>query len=182
MSSQKKKKFSSSAEVVDKHLILSLPNASEPIVWRMELETIGTASFEISKDKAKKSYKLMLKPKKGSAEVIAPFTEEDDAITALMQASEAMQRPATNTASTQNINTPVMNPVPNATQQQSTQFSKKWMYLLLGFIAAIGLYVFMTKQTPKTNNFDTSTKNSLSSESDSKTGVPMSADDFLNNL
>jgi hypothetical protein len=56
------------------------------------------------------------------------------------------------------------------------------MYLLLGFIAAIGLYVFMTKQTPKTNNFDTSTKNSLSSESDSKTGVPMSADDFLNNL
>jgi len=64
MSLLMKKQLKSSAEVVDKHLILSLPNAVEPIVWRMALDKIGTASFEIKHVKASDSYKLILKPKR----------------------------------------------------------------------------------------------------------------------
>jgi len=51
----KQKQLSSSAEVVEKHLILSLPNAIDPVVWRMALTKIGTASFEVKPVKGKEN-------------------------------------------------------------------------------------------------------------------------------
>lgn len=39
--------YSSSAKVVNDTLVLSLPDAKSPIVWRMELTEIKAAAFEL---------------------------------------------------------------------------------------------------------------------------------------
>ena len=176
------KKIKSSAEVVDKHLILSLPNAIEPIVWRMDLSKMGTASFEIKKIKSSDAHKLVLKPKKGTAESIAQFEDKETALNALLQASEAMQRPEHSEQFAAPIN--------NANNKQTTltqpknKSSNKWLYLFLGFLAVIALYIYMTMQIPKkitrpTNNSETTIP---SSNDKAPVGVPLSADDFLNGL
>lgn len=177
-----KKEIVSSAEVVDKHLILSLPNAVEPIVWRMQLDKIGTASFEIKKAKKDGIYNLVLKAKKGTAETIAPFSDKEQALNALIHASEALQKPevTNNNIVSNNDNN---NPAPKH-GNNSKKGSNKWLYLFLGFLAVIGLYIFMTKQLPnKINDFGGSPQSLSSSPNpQSQTGVPLSADDFLNGL
>ena len=183
MSLLKKKQLISSAEVVDNHLILSLPNASEPVVWRMALDKIGTASFEIKPVKGEDAYKLLLTPKKGTAETIAPFASKEEALAALMQASDAMQRPAqqsTQAEAVQNISMAHMGA--SGIAGAGNKASRKWLYLLLAFLAVVGLYALMLKQMPnKVDNFG----NALSSPSSggaNQIGVPQSADDFLNGL
>lgn len=185
MSLKGNKKIKSSAEVVDKHLILSLPNAIEPIVWRMELSKMGTASFEIKKIKSSDVHKLVLKPKKGVAEPIAQFEDKETALNALLQASDAMQRPGHNEPS---IVAPSNN-VPNSNVQSTPTQSKnktsnKWLYLFLGFVAVIALYIYMTMQIPKkiTDQTNSSETTIPSSSNKVPVGVPLSADDFLNGL
>jgi hypothetical protein len=177
MSLLKKKQITSSAEVVDNHLILSLPNAMEPVVWRMALDKIGTASFEIKPTKNKDAYQLVLTPKKGTMETIAPFEDKENAMTALMQASNAMQRPSKAKDNSQQQ----IHVTSAGLSAQQNQPSRKWIYLLLGFITVIGLYILMVKQVPKTINSAGNQSTSISSGT-SQTGVPQSADDFLNGL
>lgn len=173
------KKLASSAEVIDKHLILSLPNAIEPVVWRMALDKIGTASFEVKPVKSSDTYKLTLKPKKGTAEIIAPFADKDQAMKALLDASSAMQRPEQKTTTAQDNNAPCPTPA-----QAKKQGSNKWLFLFLGFLAVIGLYAYMLKQAPNTikdfGNNQATTPSSLQEQDG--VGVPLSADDFLNGL
>lgn len=178
-----KKQMISSAEVVDKHLILSLPNAIEPIIWRMSLDKIGTASFEIKPTKNNDAYRLVLKPQKGAAEVIAPFSTKEKALEALLNASDALQSPAVNN----NSNTKKMKQ--NAPVNQSGELNnnnKKWLYLFIAAIVVIGLYYFMMAQIPKTvDNFGGNAVTGSptnSAPSNSEAGVPLSADDFLNNM
>lgn len=173
-----KNKITSSADVIEKHLILSLPNATEPVVWRMALDKIGTASFEIKKPtKTIKEYRLTLKPKKGAAENIAAFETEDAAFNALLQASAALQKKET--AGQSQTNT--------IEKEQNTQKNKsgsKWFYLFLGFIAVIALYAYMTSLIPQTQNLlnESAQTNSTSASggTNNQAGVPLSADDFLN--
>jgi len=44
------------ATVADDHLVLSFPNAVEPIVWRKSLDKIGSATFEVKQETKKKNY------------------------------------------------------------------------------------------------------------------------------
>jgi len=183
----KQKQLSSSAEVVEKHLILSLPNAIDPVVWRMALTKIGTASFEVKPIKGKENYKLVLKPKKGAAELIAPFETKDEALEALVHASNALQKTEGEVATSvahacENVNT--------QTQQQSpTQKSNsaKWLYLLAGFFTVIGLYLYLASQIPnRVADFGSDVVSNQTEQKNtsggSKTGVPLSADDFLSGL
>ncbi len=177
-----KKDLTSSAEVVDKHLILSLPNAIEPIVWRMELDKIGTASFEIKQTKNDNAYNLILKAKKGTAETIAPFNDKEQALDALIHASKALQRPE---GINKNSNDSPVNNNTTHDSNSNTKRSNKWLFLFIGFLVVIALYIYMTNQLPnKINNLGSNTSQSLSSDNDplSQTGVPLSADDFLNGL
>ena len=84
----------STAEVVDGHLVLSLLNAQDPKIWRMDLDKIGTASFEIKKDSEGNNAKLILKPKKGTAEIIASYGSQEQAMSALSAASQALHHTA----------------------------------------------------------------------------------------
>ena len=56
--------YSSSAKVVDGALILSLPDAVSPVVWRMELDDVKAASLGIE-PKDNNVYVLTMKEGKG---------------------------------------------------------------------------------------------------------------------
>ena len=180
----KQKQLSSSAEVVEKHLILSLPNAIDPVVWRMALTKIGTASFEVKPIKGKENYKLVLKPKKGAAELIAPFETKGEALEALVHASNALQRPEGEVAASVNVSQNANVQTQSPTQKSG---SAKWLYLLAGFFAVIGLYLYLASQVPsRVADFGSETASNQTDTQNSgggaKTGVPLSADDFLSGL
>lgn len=81
--------YTSSAKVVDGALILSLPDAVSPVVWRMELEDVKAAALEIeAKDNV---YILIMKEGKADKKEIAPYDSKTKAVKALMAASRALE-------------------------------------------------------------------------------------------
>lgn len=181
MKSKKKEPLTSSSEVVENHLVLSLTNAIDPIVWRIAFDKVGTASFEIKEIKTSGHHKLVLKPHKETAETIAVFEEREDALTALIQASDAMQKPA----KTCTVTTAKPQEANNIIAADSSKKSKKWLWLFLGLITLIALYGYLVNLMPnRTANFGSAqtTASSSAKSNNAQSGVPMSADDFLNNM
>lgn len=181
----------SNAEVVDNHLVLSLPDAIEPVVWRMALEKIDTASFEVKPQKDNDQAKLVLKPKKGAAEVIANFETKTAAVDALMIASKALQRGSSQAAS-QKEQIVVKASTESDSSHETVTISnsnnkekQKWALAILGAFLVLGLYYYLTTLIPNTaQSFDNANNNSLNSTLNptEATGVPVSADDFLSGL
>ncbi len=183
---------SSSAEVNDNHLVLSFPDAKEPVIWRMALKDIGTAVFEVKQDKDGEQSKLVLKPKKGTAEIIAAFHTKKEAVDALVMASKALQqghsqnsaveqkKVVVQSAKTANDSheTVIINPVRNKSE------AHKWLIALLGAGLVIGLYYYLTTLIPvdvNTGNMEASVTSAPTDPSEA-TGVPVSADAFLGNM
>lgn len=93
--------FSASAKVVDGTLILSLPDAIDPVVWRMELGHVRASAIEVrAQDNG--TFMLTLKTPKGDINDIAPYDSRAKAVAALVAVSRAMEhahgeiRPAAN--------------------------------------------------------------------------------------
>lgn len=167
---------STSANIADGHLVLSLLDAQDPKVWRMALDKIGTATFELKSEKDSETTKLVLKPKKGTAEIIATFNTKNDAFNALTVASDALNYKQTATKEK------LENPTTSA-QTTNTSSSKKWVLLLMGFVTVILLYVYMTSLIPQTTvGFEQNTTSSTQPNNNSTTGVPLSADEFLGSM
>ena len=185
---------SAKGQVIDGHLILSLPHAAEPVVWRMELDKIGTASFEVKQDNETGAAKLVLKPKKGTAEVIAPFSNKEDAVEALLVASNALQnakpQSVSYTAPTKNESTNSKaektitryHDIPQQPAGNQNSEASKWLVAIFGAIIVIGLYYYLTTLIPENiTGLETQSTAISTSSADpaSSTGVPVSADEFL---
>lgn len=173
----KKKQNNISATVADDHLVLSLPNATEPVIWRKSLDQIGSATFEVKKASKEELYNLTLKKTKTTSETIASFSDKEDAVAALNAASNAFHAGPAAAKPSANQNEP----------QKGGR--KKWLYALLALGIVIGLYMYMislipsqtvfTDGTGTTTNAPAAARGPVTPES---TGVPVSADDFLNSL
>lgn len=175
-----------SADVVDGYLILSLPGAIDPVVWRMALDKIGTASFEVKKLKDNDKAKLVLKPKKGTAEIIASFNTQEEALDALVAASNAMQSDGQKQTVTANENSPKASGKTKNKKQNKTQKSNgnQWGIAFIGALAVIGLYYYLTTQIPQEIN-TAGTQGSTTTQTSSPTstaGKPISADDYLSDF
>lgn len=81
-------KNASSAKVVDGNLIISLPDAINPVVWRMELGSVKASALEVRAND--NNFLLALKTPKGDVHDIAPFDSRDKAVQALMNVSHAL--------------------------------------------------------------------------------------------
>lgn len=193
---------STTADSVDGFLILSLPNAIEPKIWRIELDKIGTATFEIKQEKNSNIAKLTLNPKKGTAEIIASFETKKDALGALMAASRALNtttsKPMMSATTTpqkkshKKVTLEKQNDMPQALNYTDTMNipssknsdTQKWGIALLGAVFVIGLYIYLTSLIPeRVTGFETTASPSMSATSPQEaTGVPVSADDFLGGL
>lgn len=181
------------AQVVDDHLVLSLLHAQEPKIWRMALDKIGTASFEIKTDSNSNVTKLILKPKKGTAEIIAAFENKKIAIDALTAASSALQNQSAQvtTKNTEQKRTKAKQESETGAQKiiytdqppSKANEAQKWLIALMGAIIVVGLYMYLTSLIPETNvEFQGQTARAVATDPQSSTGVPVSADDFLGGL
>ncbi len=180
MFSAVKRNEKSQAQLVDQCLVLSCPHAVEPIVWRMEVEKIGTASFEVKENAKDGTSKLVLKPKKGTAELIANFSSKEQAIDALVTTSNALQTQSMNREGVNNL-TVSSKKVPRADQDGKN----KWVFPVLGIIIVIALYAYMLPLIPQPQTLgagDIAEKGNISQDPKNTTGVPVSADAFLEGL
>lgn len=76
------------ARVVGRDLVVSLPNAIKPCVWKTDLEEIKSALFEVDLENA--AYQLVMKDGQGKKEVINTYEEKEDAVDALNIISKAL--------------------------------------------------------------------------------------------
>lgn len=165
--------YSSSAKVVGDSLVLSLPDAISPVVWRMELSEIKAAAFELKQNP--EGYVLLMKTPKGEAQEIAPFDNKSRAMKALMAASRAMEqaqsaiRSASGTANAQ--------PAPAKKGGGGQMLAGIIGVLILcGLIFAM---VSMGPQMPAVEGGQSMATNTAANNAGSASGVPMSADEFL---
>ncbi|MEM9470078.1 MAG: hypothetical protein AAF988_07935 [Pseudomonadota bacterium] len=171
------------ASVSEGYLVLSLPHAIEPVVWRQSLEKIGSALFEIKSGKDD-AFNLVLKKTKTTSDIIASFEDKEEAIDALNAASNALHskktvrinKPAPKTNNDQND---------EASPKSSSNEGQKWLVALLAAIIVIGMYYYLTTLMPDRTfgvGVNTAAQAGASSSNPNQTGVPVSADDFLNSF
>ncbi|MEM6811554.1 MAG: hypothetical protein AAF549_03710 [Pseudomonadota bacterium] len=167
-----------SASVSEGHLVLSLPTAIEPVIWRKSLEKIGDALFEVkSKDD---EFHLNLKKTKSSSETIASFSDKEEALSALNAASNALLSPKDKKVKISNSNTKQKEPAANDNRSEA----KKWLIAVGAALLVVGLYIYLTSLIPDTTvgvGIPTAGSQAVANPPES-TGVPVSADDFLSSF
>lgn len=171
--------YSASAKVVNDTLVLSLPDAKSPVVWRMELGEIKAAAFEISQQG--EDFILTMKIPKGEKQDIAPFDNKNSAMKALMAASQAMEHAQNVTPANDSIGVSGTIPAKKAKGGQ----------LVAGIVGIfiLGILIFsLTRIGPQTSsaylrNVDGASAGTShqggSAATGNAPGVPVSADDFL---
>ncbi len=175
--------YSASASVVDGTLIISLPQAVTPVVWRMELGHVRASALEVRKQD-NGTHVLTLKTPKGDVYDIAPFDTRGKAVQALMSVSRAMEQAhgqmranATSVANDTNTTTVSNAAAPAETSKSRLITGVIGTVLLLGLIA---IFLNSTGPNPSSPGSSSTTANTATSAAP-VTGVPLSADDFLNN-
>ncbi len=156
--------------MIDGHLVLSLTELDDPIIWRMSLEEIGSAIFSIKNTKTKTS--LILKKSDKTTEEIAVFKDRDMAAEILSSISDLLTQKKTsqNSGGNQTITTP-------------KKEASKWFIALFLVIIIIALYYYLITLMPQRNNDSNPTPSTTSSApSGGGTGQPIDADEFLRGL
>jgi hypothetical protein len=185
--------YVSSAKVVDGALILSLPDAISPVVWRMDLGSVKSSALEV-RDQKDGTYMLTLKNPRDDVHNIAPFAEKAIAVRALMAVSHALEHghghSHANAARSSLLSNDILPPPPRAPAYQPTDSGMaKWatgIIAVLVLFVLIGVLVHQTPQTGSFTNQSASYSNAAAPASSTQiepstaaTGVAVSADDFL---
>ncbi len=176
----------SSAKVVDGNLILSLPDAINPVVWRMELGSVKASALEVKKNPSDGSFVLMLKTPKGEVHDISPYMDRAAAVTALMRVSTALQ------SAEGKINPSVS--MAAATDRQAFSSSNgpvfikpdantaKWLFALGAAILLIFMFAYLSKSSGQIETAgipSPETATSVTGQPNAESGVAQSADDLL---
>lgn len=80
----------SRAEVVDGSLIVSLPDAEKPCVWKMDMSRVHSAALEVREENG--LYILGVKGARGDVADIAPFAQKKKADAALVSITRALMK------------------------------------------------------------------------------------------
>lgn len=188
----KNEAIESRAKIVDGTLILSLPDAISPVVWRMDLGSVKSAAIEIrtnKKEGEEETFTLTIKSTGEKAKDIATFSDNNKAKQALMVVSSAMEHGTSSSGATAANDTvpSTKSTISNiqAAPTQSKSLAGQIFAALIGLVI-IGLLIFaLGKVGPKTvpsagqptQNNNQAAGNPFGSNNEA--GVPMSADDFL---
>jgi len=181
------RKYSTSAKVIDGTLILSLPGALSPVIWRWDLGQAKASALEVrEKDGV---YVLILKTPRGEVQDVAPFATRAKALEALMAVSKAMENAKGHLPSSNNV---VSGAAPLAAPDNKPDKNKelsnnkalnetfKWVIALFSVLAVIGLFYYLNTITPDSAISSARTASApQASNPQEATGVPVSADDFL---
>src|SRR5262245_7065246 len=137
----KKSSSTASAKVVDGNLIISLPDAKNPIVWRMALGEARAAALEVRE--LANDFVLVLKYPKGDTTEIAPFHDRQTATNALMAVSDAMQQAHGHIQSA-----PVVHGAPTYGFAPQSSLGWKWMIPFALILIAIFLFTRTSATVP----------------------------------
>jgi len=155
-----------SANVIDNSLVLSLPNALNPVVWRMELAKAKMSAIEIREDKIG-DFALILKTPKGDSNEIARFGAKNDALKGLHAITNAMLKAEKSQRKGQKAT-------------GSGGIFKKIMMVILGIVSFVVLLIIIANLIAF---FTGAGSNNAGYPSGAagvvQDGVPQSADDFL---
>lgn len=178
--------YESSAKVVDGNLIISLPDALNPIVWRMELGSVKASALEIRPHANDGTFILSLKTAKGDVHEIAPFTSREIAVRALMRVSNALQGASGKMTAPSftgpGVSTAQEMPSRPAIYGASGASALKWIVALVGVIIVIFLFAQMSnmaKQYAAGSDSGGQAATNTTGAPTGETGVPQSADDAL---
>ncbi|QQG36699.1 MAG: hypothetical protein HYS17_02685 [Micavibrio aeruginosavorus] len=170
--------YSSSASVVDGTLIISLPQAITPVVWRMDLGHARASALEV-RSLENGTHVLTLKTPKGDVHDIAPFAQRGKAIEALMAVSRAMEQ-AQGQIRPIAANMPEIGTVSSAAPVTSGKNAKRRPLTgIIGTLLLLGLIIVLFNMGPKSPGIPATEP--VADQPPAATGVPLSADDFLNN-
>lgn len=170
-----------SAKVVGDTLIISLPGALSPVVWRMDLSKISAAALEVTEGKEDTPYILTMKNENDKRQNIAPFDDKGRAIEALMAITKAMEDAP--------VHAPENAPQPDAVAAAPASHyihaapAKKGggkVAAVIGIVLLCALIFMMMSATPRSIEMN-ATGNSGAAKANSTMGEPLSADDFLMN-
>jgi len=168
---KKQSAYQSSAKVVDGSLILSLPDAQTPIVWRMELGSVKASAMEIRSEQNDPYFHLVLKTAKGETQKIAPYETRDQALHALMAVSKALE-----TAQPQNQND-------RSGETKKSKFSiLKWIgFILIGLVILflVSSWISFSSRVAAVQTDDTMMPAPTSQQPNDPSGIAVPADTLL---
>lgn len=163
--------YRSSAKVAGNALVLSLPDALSPSVWRMDLDEARSAAIEVQ-GRGDGTHALVLKAKTGAANDIAVFAERAGALRALMAVGAALEQ------------APVSSAAPAAHEQFPSAPPEKKGGVLAGIVGVILLAVLVAVllgMGPRPPGGLAPQESAGTAEQGTTAGSPVSADDFLRN-
>lgn len=172
----------SSARVVDGKLILSFPQALTPVVWQMDLNQAKASALEVREDKTAATFVLTLKTPRGESTEIAPFETREQAVTALMAVSRALEtaqghiRPVSMASGASTITV-----AQGGESGRRQGRAGKWAAAILGLVFLFLLINIWGSLLPRSpSGFEGAALRPASEGMDNvESGVPLSADDVL---
>lgn len=170
--------YSSSARIVDGTLVLSLPDALTPVVWRMDMGHAKASAIEV-RENEDGTFSLVLKTPRGDVNDIAPFASKALAVRALMEVSRAMENAHGNIRSSMAL-VPAGDQPPMAATRASG--GGKLLTGVIGLLLLVGIIMMLVSVGPGPGGapgMGTDIPAAGDPEAANRPGVPVSADDFL---
>ncbi|MBI4031496.1 MAG: hypothetical protein HY370_07435 [Proteobacteria bacterium] len=161
--------YSSSAKVVDGMLILSLPDAVSPVIWRMELGHAKASAMEV-RENGDGTVSLVLRTPRGETNEIAPFATRAAAVKALMAVSRALEAGQGRSTA---------QPQTNAAPMRQRGGLVPGLIAVGILIILISMFFSMMPKTVPMGVAPASGVPGATTANGSTAGVPVSADDFL---
>lgn len=166
----------SSAKIVNNTLVLSLPTAESPCVWRMDLSQVKSSALEVIdvKDKDKSTlYHLQARTARGEKQDVASFKNREDAVEILLQVTRALEN-------TDQGGNQERKPAFFSSSKNYDVKDQKTPWLLSSFVIILLFFLFMGLSTWTQTGPDGLGSSSASGTQDNgDIGQPMSADEFL---
>ncbi|MFA5593353.1 MAG: hypothetical protein WC989_08585 [Micavibrio sp.] len=171
--------YQSSARVIDGNLILTLPDALNPVVWRMELNSVKASALELRAGN-ENSVTLILKTPKGETHEIAPYDNKEAAMKALMKVSKALESAEGKITQPQSgAPQPGYQNNGPAPKQSGAGNSGKWLLALGGILLVIFLFAYLGTLGTGTGPQGPSSGTATTGQTSDTVGLPESADDLL---
>ena len=174
------KNYKNSAQVVDGKLILTFPGAVTPVVWQMDLVDVKASSIEVNDNKVA-GFDLVLKTPKGESVHVASFEKKEEAVDGLMAASQAMERAhgqiilgAPSDASSAGLKIKSL-----SSSGHGRGILKGVLWVVGGLLVIVVLMNILASMTAGPVSNGRSFERISSVDAVRKSGVPVSADDFL---
>lgn len=172
-------KFISTAKVIDGILVLSLPDAINPVVWQMELGQSKSSALEV-RPQADSTFMLTLKTPRQDVLDIAVYAERSLAIKALLTVSQALEKAQGQMR--QDTGARYGLPVPSYTEKSShspLSLLKTIFKILFGAVGVVLALFILTFLIGNLLGRPSSTTTAERASMSSQQNVPVSADDFL---